>query len=108
MIVFTYFTRTFAPCARATRSTRTALKFAASLLRIARRTRVFGSVSRGDDVEGSDIDLLIDPTANTILFDIGAIRYELLTLLGVRADVLTPQALPKSFRAKLLAEAVPA
>ena len=48
----------------------------------ATNARVFGSVSRGDDVEGSDIDLLIDPTANTTLFDIGAIRYELLKLFG--------------------------
>ena len=69
--------------------------------------RVFGSVSRGEDVEGSDIDLLIDPTANTTLFDIGAIRYELLKLLGIRVDVLTPQALPERFRAKVLAEDVP-
>ena len=46
-------------------------------------------------------------TSNTILFDIGAIRYELLKLLGVRVDVLTPQALPERLRAKVLAEAVP-
>jgi hypothetical protein len=31
----------------------------------------------GDDAEGSDLDLLIDPTADTSLFDIGAIRLEL-------------------------------
>ena len=69
--------------------------------------RVFGSVSRGEDTEGSDIDLLIDPTSETTLFDIGAIRHELLKLLGVRVDVLTPQALPERFRARVLAEAVP-
>ena len=50
---------------------------------------------------------MIDPTANTTLFDIGAIRYELLKLLGIRVDVLTPQALPERFRAKALAAAVP-
>ena len=64
-------------------------------------------MSRGEDVEGSDIDLLIDPTAYTTLFDIGAIRHELLKLLGVRVDVLTPQALPERFRVKVLAAAVP-
>ena len=73
----------------------------------AANVRVFGSVSRGEDTEGSDIDLLIDPTAETTLFDIGAIRHELLKLLGVRVDVLTPMALPEGFRAKVLAEAVP-
>ncbi|MEE4461742.1 nucleotidyltransferase family protein [Azotobacter chroococcum] len=69
--------------------------------------RVFGSVLHGDDGEGSDLDILIDPTLETTLFDIGAIRHELLQLLGVPVDVLTPKALPEKFRAKVLAEAVP-
>ena len=38
--------------------------------------------------------------------DIGAIRHELLQLLGVPVDVLTPRALPEKFRAAVLAEAV--
>jgi predicted nucleotidyltransferase len=69
--------------------------------------RVFGSVAHGEDTEGSDLDLLIDPTPDTTLFDIGAIRHELLQLLGVPVDVLTPRALPEHFRARVLAEAVP-
>ncbi|MEQ1667745.1 MAG: nucleotidyltransferase family protein [Sulfuriferula sp.] len=68
--------------------------------------RVFGSVIHGNDVEGSDLDILVDPTAETTLFDIGAIRHELLQLLGVPVDVLTPRALPEKFRAAVLAEAV--
>ena len=73
----------------------------------ARNARVFGSVLQEDDSEGSDLDLLIDPTPETTLFDIGAIRHELLQLLGVPVDVLTPKALPENFRAAVLAEAVP-
>lgn len=69
--------------------------------------RVFGSVLQGCDTEHSDLDLLIDPTPETTLFDIGAIRHELLELLGVPVDVLTPKALPENFRAAVLAEAVP-
>jgi predicted nucleotidyltransferase len=69
--------------------------------------RVFGSVIHGDDTEGSDLDILIDPTPEMTLFDIGAIRHELLQLLGVSVDVLTPKALPEKFRAAVLAEAVP-
>ena len=68
--------------------------------------RVFGSVIRGDDTEDSDLDILIDPTPETTLFDIGAIRHELLQLLGVPVDVLTPNALPEKFRALVLSEAV--
>ena len=60
--------------------------------------RVFGSVLHGEDTDDSDLDLLVDPTANTTLMDIGAIRYELRKLLGVPVDVLTPKALPANFR----------
>jgi predicted nucleotidyltransferase len=73
----------------------------------ARNARIFGSVIHGDDTEDSDLDILIDPTPDTTLFDIGAIRHELLQLLGVPVDVLTPKALPEKFRAAVLAEAVP-
>lgn len=69
--------------------------------------RVFGSVAQGQDAEDSDLDILIDPTADTTLFDIGAIRHELLQLLGVPVDVLTPKALPEKFRFAVLAEAKP-
>ena len=69
--------------------------------------RVFGSVIHGDDTEDSDLDILIDPTPDTTLLDIGAIRHELLQLLGVPVDVLTPKALPERFRATVLAEALP-
>jgi predicted nucleotidyltransferase len=69
--------------------------------------RVFGSVLHGEDQEGSDLDSLMDPTPETTMFDMGAIRHELLQLLGVPVDVLTPNALPDSFRAKVIAEARP-
>lgn len=68
--------------------------------------RVFGSVLRGDDVAGSDLDLLVDPTPATTLMDIGAIRFELKKLLGLEVDVLTPNGLPAKFREQVLSEAV--
>jgi uncharacterized protein len=67
--------------------------------------RVFGSVLHGDDSEDSDLDLLVEPTQDTTLLDIGAIRYELRKLLGIPVDVLTPNALPDSFREQVLTEA---
>jgi uncharacterized protein len=69
--------------------------------------RVFGSVLHGSDTESSDLDILVDPTPETTLLDIGAIRHELHKLLGVVVDVVTPNALPASFRATVLAEACP-
>jgi uncharacterized protein len=69
--------------------------------------RVFGSTLRGEDSAQSDLDLLVDPQPRMSLFDIGAIRRELRVLLGVEVDVLTPRALPDSFRDRVLAEARP-
>ena len=71
-----------------------------------RNARIFGSVLHGDDTENSDLDLLIEPTSETTLMDIGAIRYELRQLLGVSVDVLTPKALPEQIRKQILSEAV--
>ncbi len=73
----------------------------------AKNPRLFGSCSRNEDSPSSDIDLLIDPTETTTLFDIGAIRHELLELLGTPVDVVTPGTLPESFRATVIAEAKP-
>ncbi len=69
--------------------------------------RIFGSVIQGTDTETSDLDVLIDPMSDTTLMDIGAIRHELLELLGVKVDVVTPKALPEKIRERILAEAVP-
>lgn len=73
----------------------------------ARNARVFGSVLHGRDTDDSDLDILIDPTPETTLFDISAIRIELRKLLGVPVDVLTPNALPDKCRAAVIAEALP-
>lgn len=69
--------------------------------------RVFGSVLRGTDDDDSDLDLLVDPSPETTLFDLGGLQAELEALLGVPVDVLTPGDLPARFRAQVLAEARP-
>jgi len=71
------------------------------------RVRVFGSVVHGTDTDGSDLDLLVEPTEQTTLLDIGKIQFELNELLGIDVDVLTPRALPETLREKVLAEAKP-
>jgi predicted nucleotidyltransferase len=73
----------------------------------ASNARVFGSVANSTDIDGSDLDVLIDPSPETTLFDIGAIRYKLKQLLGVPVDVLTPNALPEKFRCSVIAGAMP-
>ncbi len=73
----------------------------------AKNPKVFGSVLAGEDTEDSDLDLLVDTTSQTTLFDIAGIQNELQKLLQVSVDVLTPKALPEKFRARVLQEAIP-
>lgn len=69
--------------------------------------RVFGSVLRGTDLDGSDLDLLVDALPGTTLFDLGGLQDELESLLGIHVDLLTPADLPPRFRTKVLSEAQP-
>jgi predicted nucleotidyltransferase len=69
--------------------------------------RVFGSVLYGNDQDGSDLDLLVDPLPGATLFDLGGLQIELEELLGVPVDLLTPDDLPAKFRDRVLAEAIP-
>jgi len=82
------------------------------VLRIAARygahnVRVFGSAARGDDQEGSDIDLLIDLDPGRSLLDLAGLRLDLQALLGRRVDVGMARALKERYRDEILAEAVP-
>jgi predicted nucleotidyltransferase len=83
---------------------RSAVRETTSRFRVA-NLRVFGSVLRGTDKDGSDLDLLVDPLPGTTLFDLGGLHDELESLLGIRVDLLTPGDLPPKFRDKVLAEA---
>lgn len=69
--------------------------------------RVFGSVLRGEDTDESDLDLLVEPLPGMTLLNVGAIQCGVSELLGVEVDVLTPNALPDKFRARVMAEAQP-
>ncbi|MDZ7803829.1 nucleotidyltransferase family protein [Thiohalophilus sp.] len=67
--------------------------------------RIFGSVIHGEDTDTSDLDIIVDTTDETSLFDIGAIHAELTELLGVKVDVLTPGSLPDRWKEDALNEA---
>ena len=73
----------------------------------ARNARVFGSVLHGEDSDGSDLDLLVDPVPGATLLDLGGLQIELEELLGVPVDVVTPGDLPAKFRDRVLQDAVP-
>ena len=54
---------------------------------------IFGSVARGEDREGSDLDLLVTPATDATLFDFAAFRRSVAQLLGVDVDVVSRRAL---------------
>lgn len=69
--------------------------------------RVFGSVARGDDTEASDLDLLVDAPRGTSLLDLVKAKHAIEDTLRVPVDLVTLDDLPESYRAAVLAEAVP-
>ena len=78
-----------------------------ALSRRAVNPRVFGSTARGEDVEGSDLDILVDPLPGATLFDLGLLFEELKEELGVGIDLVTVRELPPRIRERVLAEAKP-
>ena len=55
--------------------------------------RIFGSVARGDDAEGSDVDIVVDAAGPLTLFDLASMELELQALLGCKVDVGTTSSL---------------
>jgi predicted nucleotidyltransferase len=72
----------------------------------ARNLRVFGSVARGDDRPGSDIDFLVTLEPGRTLLDLARLEERLEALLGRRVDVVTEGGLREPIRAAALREAV--
>ncbi len=70
--------------------------------------RLFGSVARGDDIEGSDIDLLVDPDFEVTTFvHLGELEEELEGLLGIGVDIVTPNGLLPDVTERIRSELVP-
>ena len=68
--------------------------------------RVFGSASRGEADEGSDLDLLVDMSEGRNLFDLIALSNDLGETLEIDVDVVTEGGLSPYLRERILAEAV--
>lgn len=68
--------------------------------------RVFGSVARGDDEPGSDLDLLVDFSDEATLLDEVGLRLALRDLLRIDVDVVAADALRGDFGERVLREAV--
>jgi predicted nucleotidyltransferase len=71
------------------------------------RIRIFGSAARGESREDSDIDFLIEVNGPTTPWFPGSLVADLEKLLGLRVDVVEPDAIRKPLRDRILQEAVP-
>lgn len=69
--------------------------------------RVFGSVSRGEDADGSDLDLLVDVPRGFTLLDMVRLQSSVENELGVPVDVRTAYDIPVRFRERVAREAKP-
>ena len=84
----------------------------AELLALARRRgvtglRVFGSMSRGDGSDNSDVDLLVTLAPGTSALALGGLLLDAQELLGRRVDVVTEASLHDALRDRVMASAVP-
>jgi len=73
----------------------------------ARRVRVFGSVVRGEQRPGGDVDFLVEMEPGRSLFDLGGLAMDLEELLGCPVDVATEAGLRPRLRETVLREARP-
>lgn len=71
-----------------------------------RSISLFGSIARGDAHPGSDVDLLVDVDDDVSLFGLSRLKFHLEDVLGMRVDLVTPDALRPHMRDAILAEAI--
>jgi predicted nucleotidyltransferase len=69
--------------------------------------RVFGSMSRGDGSDDSDVDLLVTLAPGTSALALGGLLLDAQELLGRRVDVVTEASLHPALRERVMAGAVP-
>ncbi len=72
----------------------------------AKHLRFFGSVSRGEATERSDVDILVSLEPGRSILDIVAIKQDLEDLLGCKVDVVTEDAVSPYIREQVLKESV--
>ena len=73
----------------------------------AHNIRVFGSIARGDQYPGSDIDFLVDFEPGRSLLDLTGLWIDLENALGCKVDVVSSRGLRPRLEAEVLRDAVP-
>ncbi len=71
-----------------------------------RSLSVFGSVARGVAAPGSDVDLLVEFDRSVGLFHFIRLKLFLESVLGVKVDLVTPDALKVAVRDQIMRDAI--
>ncbi|MGL3148961.1 type II toxin-antitoxin system Phd/YefM family antitoxin [Microbacterium sp. A82] len=69
--------------------------------------QVYGSVARGEQADGSDLDLLVTAASDATLFDIAQFEMDMEVLVGTPVSALSVASLDDKRDATILREAVP-
>jgi predicted nucleotidyltransferase len=82
------------------------------VLAVARRhgatnLRIYGSIAKGQEHNGSDLDLLVDLAADQSLLGLIRLRQDLEDLLGCPVDVTEAETLHPLIRSEILNQALP-
>jgi uncharacterized protein len=67
--------------------------------------RIFGSAARGDDAEGSDLDILVHPEGKLTYFDLAQLALDLEGLLRCKVDLGEDDSLKPYAADRILADA---
>jgi predicted nucleotidyltransferase len=69
---------------------------------------LFGSIVRGEEKQASDVDLLVEfeEDAHIGLFEFSRLQRMLSAMLECKVDLVTPDALHKALKGRILEEAV--
>jgi len=70
------------------------------------RIALFGSYARDEQREGSDADVLVEFSQPIDLFDFMRLEYHLTDLLGIKVDLVTPNALRPIMKDSILESAM--
>jgi len=71
-----------------------------------RSLEIFGSFSRGEATENSDLDILVQFDTAPTLFGFVRLENELSQLLGIKVDLVMKDGLKPALGARILAEAI--
>lgn len=72
-----------------------------------KKAAVFGSFARGDATESSDVDLLVNYSEHTSLFDVVRLKRSLESALGRNVDLVSYEWIDEHLKDRIMKERVP-